>query len=120
MKGPLGCSVVRFKKNVYVLDEMATVEIYESGLSMLHYIHSRNAEINCKLICKEVDVDRDDDILYLNEEDYHVTMIASSEDTLTAEERLERDLDHEENIQDDPPSLPKRRSSRKRNYAFTC
>ena len=78
--------------------------LYESGLSLLHYVHSRNADINCKTICKEVNIETDEDTVFLQEEDYYVTMAAASEDTITPDELLE----------DNTSSLPGRRSWRKR------
>ena len=112
IKGPLGCSKVKFIKPVCAEDRLAAVEIYESSLSLLHFAHSRNAEINCKIICEEVSIESDEDVIYLDEEDYYGTMAASSEDIMTPGELLEKELDHENNIQES--SFPKRRSSRKR------
>ena len=64
-----------------------------------------------------MNIEKYEDELYLDDEDYHVTMVASSEDIMKPDELLEKELVLEED--DIQEAFPKKRSSRKRTSTRT-
>ena len=75
---------------------------------------SRSAEINTNQICKEVTVVLVDDTVTIGEDDYYVTIAATSEDTWTPNEINEREIDCEINLEEEELHPEQRLSSRKR------